>query len=270
MFTKIVWLTDIHLLPQGEYLNGHDPAQRLDLALEHISKEHDDAAFCVVSGDLTDRGSPQCYQFLHQRFVDAGVSYLPLVGNHDDRDAFRKYLTLPSTVHETFVQYSVRLGDHRLICLDTLEQGKSEGYLCEERLQWLHNELSSDSDSPTVVFCHHPPKALHLPMLDPSRIRNGDELIEILKAYDCVKHLCFGHIHRPVSGAFGNLGFTAMRATSIQVPLPFPQWSWDNFEPVTEAPALGIVQLSAESCVIHAHAFCDAMAAVNPVNDQSA
>jgi len=257
MSTKLIWLTDLHLLPPGENLNRCIPAQRLELALEYIQEHHSDLAYCVVSGDLTDRGNVECYQHMHKRFTQAGINYLPLAGNHDVRETLREELDLPSVTHKKFVQYSLHINDHRIIALDTLQHGKSEGLLCEERMQWLKSELTRDSTTPTIVFCHHPPKVMQLPMLDPIRLTNGDELLDVLTAFDCVKHLCFGHIHRPVSGTFGNLGFTAMRAASIQLPLPYPPWNWDNFDAVPEAPALGIVHLSGDSILIHSHAFCD-------------
>jgi len=258
MSSKLIWLTDLHLLPAGENLNRCIPAKRLDIALDYIQEHHSDLAYCIVSGDLTDRGNVECYQHMHRRFTEAGISYLPLAGNHDERQTLREQLALPADTHSEFVQYAVRVGSYRIIALDTLSQGKSEGFLCEERMQWLTHELANDSTTPTLVFCHHPPKVMQMPMLDPVRLSNGEALLELLRAYDCVKHLCFGHIHRPVSGTFGNLGFTAMRAASIQVPLPYPPWNWDNFDAVPEAPALGIVSLMDDSILIHSHAFCDA------------
>jgi len=84
----------------------------------------------------------------------------------------------------------------------------------------------------------------------------GDKLLDILCATPNVKHLFFGHVHRPVSGSFRGLNFTSLQSTAIQAPLPYPAWDWDSFVPAEEAPAIGIVHLSTDSVVVHFHAFC--------------
>ena len=53
---KFVHLTDLHLVPPTQKLWGLDPFARLELCLGDIEKYHGDAAFCAISGDLTERG----------------------------------------------------------------------------------------------------------------------------------------------------------------------------------------------------------------------
>ena len=100
------------------------------------------------------------------------------------------------------------------------------------------------------------PSKLQLPMQDQESLMNCEVLLERLAAADNVRHLFFGHVHRPVSGTFRRLGFSALQSATLQAPLPYPYWDWDNFSPAPESPALGIIHLAPESVVVHFHPFC--------------
>ena len=50
---KFIHITDTHLANPGLKLYGLDPRARLDAAIADINNHHVDAAFAVVTGDLT-------------------------------------------------------------------------------------------------------------------------------------------------------------------------------------------------------------------------
>jgi len=254
---KIVWMTDLHVLPDGKSLLGHDTAMRLRIAVNYINEYHNDADFCVISGDLTDGGDAESYQLINEIMSGCNVPTLSIPGNHDDRITMREQLSFPENIDSEFIQYSIIKDEYRLLLLDSLQENSAEGVLCEKRLGWLESELSVHQELPALVFCHHPPGELFMPMLDQQQNNYGDKLLDMLCAAPNVKHLFFGHVHRPVSGSFRGLNFTALQSSAIQTPLPFPDWDWDSFVPAEEAPAIGIVYTSNDSVVIHFHAFCN-------------
>ena len=256
---KIIWMSDLHILPEGQALLGHDCANRLRAAVEYINQHHLDADFCVLSGDLTDLGDPESYQLLCDIMSTCPLPMLPIPGNHDNRVVMREQLPLPDNIDEQFIQYSVIKHDQRLIFLDSLHENDAEGLLCEQRLQWLDAELERHTDIPTVVFCHHPPGKLFLPMQDQDQTEYGDRLLHRLIESPNVRHLMFGHVHRPVSGCFKGLSYTALPSVSIQAPLPYPAWDWDTVKPAEEAPAIGIIHLSSDNVVVHSYNFCKAL-----------
>lgn len=49
---KFIHLTDTHVIGKG-LLYGQDPAARLRAAVTSINTEHSDAAFVVLTGDMT-------------------------------------------------------------------------------------------------------------------------------------------------------------------------------------------------------------------------
>lgn len=263
---KIVWMTDPHILADGKTLVGHDPVKRLRAAVQYVSRHHADADFCILSGDLTDAGDAESYRLVREILSSCPVSTYCIPGNHDNRTVMREQLSFPENIHTEFIQYSLVKDGQRLIFLDSVQDNEAEGILCTERLKWLDAELFIHKDLPTVVFCHHPPGELYLPMMDQEQTRYGDKLLHRLCAAPNVRHLFFGHVHRPVTGNFRGLSFTALQSTAIQVPLPYPAWDWDSFSPAEEAPAVGIIQTTPDSVVVHFHAFCKALDYVTPAS----
>ena len=253
---KIVWLSDIHLKPRGELLFGVDTVKRLQRAVTYIGQHHGDADCCMISGDLVDQAGAECYRNIRKIMASLPMPLLTVPGNHDDRHLMRQCFTYPDTIQDHFIQYSLTKQGCRLIALDTLHDGQAEGILCRRRLDWLKFELDNDRETPTMVFCHHHPARLQLPMQDKESLINGDVLLDMLCGAGNIRHLFFGHVHRPVSGSFGVLGFTSLQSVSLQAPLPYPSWNWGSFSPARESPALGIILATQNSVVTHIHPFC--------------
>ena len=81
---KFVVLSDLHLGLPGQAVNGLDPAARLLAAVETINRDHANADFVAIAGDLADLGAPEAYQQL--QIILSGLT-MPVhitLGNHDD------------------------------------------------------------------------------------------------------------------------------------------------------------------------------------------
>jgi Icc protein len=86
--TKLVWLTDLHLVEPGQdWPQGIDPLARLRVCLQEIRVQHADAARVVISGDLIQLRNPAAYSTLRRELAQMPMPYRLLVGNHDDRNA---------------------------------------------------------------------------------------------------------------------------------------------------------------------------------------
>ena len=85
-------MSDLHLVPSTELAHGLDTAERLVVGVESINQEYPDADFCVLAGDLVDRGDKESYQRLKEIMQPLKIPYHPALGNHDDRDAFFPFL----------------------------------------------------------------------------------------------------------------------------------------------------------------------------------
>jgi len=237
---KVIWMSDLHFVPVGDVL-GHDPRRQLDAAVEYINRYHGDAACCVISGDMVDRGTPEGYGALRGHLDRLSVPYLPMVGNHDDRGLMVENLPVPADRLEEFVQYAVDVPGAVLLCLDTLSQGESAGALCAARLDWVQAQLRARPDVPAYLFMHHPPVALGLPAQDPMGLRDGAAFIDMLAQFPTARHVFAGHVHRPCFATARGIGVTTARSVTQQAPAPWPAWDWDSFAPAPEAPSIGVI-----------------------------
>ena len=252
---KVIWLSDLHFVAEG-LVGGHDPYVRLTHAVDFINEHHSDADHCVISGDLVDRATPGDYAALAQHLKRLTVPVLPMVGNHDDRDKLQAALRLPGAPLDGFVQYAVKGPKALIVCLDTLTPGSDHGTFCDARLSWLARVLSDTRDRPALVFLHHPPMDLGLPMQDVDRLRDGEAVLELLAECPHVRQLCIGHVHRPITGTARGIPFATMRSVLYQAPPPVPAWDWDSFAPAHEAPALGILTVDGWDVQMHYTQFC--------------
>lgn len=234
-------MSDLHFLAQG-LVHGADPRKNLSAAISHINRHYADHEFCIISGDLVNQETAEDYNALKNHLDELTIPYFPMIGNHDDRNLIRTALPLPENCMQDFIQYSISADEGLILCLDTHKAGEVEGEFCQARLKWLKQELDAAQDTSIFIFLHHPPMDLGLPMLDPIKMQNGDEFLDLITTYNNVKYLFIGHVHRAISGTMRGIPFSTMNAISFQAPAPRPEWAWDGFKN-DEAPKFGVMNI---------------------------
>jgi 3',5'-cyclic-AMP phosphodiesterase len=251
VFEKLLWLSDLHLVAKGCLVAGHDPTATIERAMRNILRHHSDAKLLILSGDIADDGQKQTYEHLKALIANLPMPVLPMMGNHDERAALIDVFSPPVSSENGTVDFCIEIASGTVVCLDTKRPGADSGLLTDAQLDWIDERLKKSADRPAYIFMHHPPIDLGLPTQDRDRLANGEALIEIFKRHSNVKHLFFGHVHRPVSGSIGTLPFTVMSSLLFQAPLPYPNWDWPNFRPAEDLPALGIILLNRENVIVH-------------------
>ena len=73
--------------------------------------------------------------------------------------------------------------------------------------------------------------------------------------YKNIKHIFFGHVHRPVSGSWLGIPYSTLRGTSHQTPLDFE--AVDVVPKSHEPPAYAIVFLTEDQTTVHFHDYLD-------------
>lgn len=258
---KLIHLTDLHLMPPGQRLWGLDPFERLDLCLRDIERHHPDASFCVVTGDLADRGEIEAYELLRTRIGAFGLDCHLILGNHDDRENFSR--TFADRPHDEagFIQFSVERNGRVFLFLDTLKgPPSSAGRYCPDRRKWLSGRLAEHAGKPLYIFMHHPPFEIGHPLMDKIMLEEPDAFADLLTGSD-VRHIFFGHGHRAVSGAWNGIGFSALPSTNHQLPLVE-----GSVETVysDEPPAYAVVTITNHGIVVHNDAYMHRSPALMP------
>jgi len=246
---KIIHLSDLHLVAPGDTLHGLDPRERLRRCVAHIRAFHADAAFVVLTGDLTHGGEPAGYEAAHAILADLPMPLHVTIGNHDSRAAFHAAFPHAPVSEGGFVQEAFDTPEGRFIILDTHEPGRAEGGLCDRRLAWLERQLTSSS-GPVLLCLHHPPFRVGLGRMDRIRLLDADPLLAVLRPHlGRIRHLFVGHLHRALAGSWHGVPFSGVRGTNHQIALDFVT---QDVAPVSfEALGYGVVLISPEAIVAH-------------------
>ena len=251
---KFIHVTDPHLVDPFEDLWGLKPFDRLDACLTDIAAHHGDAAFCVITGDLTDRGEPDAYKALRKRLDAFPLPTYLMVGNHDDRAAFVKAFPEAYLDDRGFVQFELRSDGVVFLFLDTLKGEGSAGAYCEARRAWLRERIEAAGTSSVVIFMHHPPFDVEIPYMDRIKLEEPDLFEEALGDKSRIRHIFFGHVHRPVFVNWKGVSCSALPAISHQVPLVKGSTASRYSD---EPPMYAVVDLFEDRIVVNADAYMD-------------
>ena len=253
---KLIHLTDPHFVAAGRRLYGLDPRARLDAAVASINALHADADRVVITGDLAHSGEPGTYDALHECLAALAVPCVPLIGNHDDRGALLERFPGAPRDADGFVQGVTDVDGTRLLFLDTNQPGTHMGWYCETRMAWLARQLELGRGRPHLVFMHHPPFDIGLPSMDRIGLVQRAAFTEVILPHLAdLRHLFFGHVHRPISGSWLGLPFSTLRATNHQVALDFVA---EEIPGSHEPPAYSVVLVDDSRVIVHTHDYLDA------------
>lgn len=194
--THFVHLTDLHITdpatPDSHLYS--DTAATLEQVKQMLDLIEPQPQFVVVSGDLTNHGSPESFAALKDQLASIDVPVLLALGNHDQREPF----------YQTFLQqrssapfcYGQVLGHLHVIVLDSSAPGQVDGSIESEQFAWLEAELQQHPQHPKLVVVHHPPCPIEFSIFDHITFKRPDaeRLGELLAAHGVVGVLS-GHVH---------------------------------------------------------------------------
>ncbi len=211
----ILHLSDTHLLADGRLYDRVDSEARLRKVFDDLERSGARPEAIVFTGDLADKGEPIAYGKL-RAIVDPAVRRLGaqaiwVMGNHDDRAAFRTTLLgqSPSTEPVDRVYF---LDGLRIVALDTSVPGHHHGQLDGAQLDWLAEELATPSPHGTILAMHHPPVPCVLDLAVTVELREQGALAEVLKGTD-VRSIIAGHLHYSTTATFAGIPVSVASAS---------------------------------------------------------
>ncbi|QIS11742.1 metallophosphoesterase family protein [Nocardia arthritidis] len=207
----VVQLTDTHIRPAGQSVHGVDTYANLTHVLGQLLAADQSIDALVLSGDLTDDGSPEAYRRLRDAVTpvaaELGATILYVMGNHDERGAFAVELlgADPATVRpEQTLDQVIDVGGLRIIALDSTTPGRHEGHLETAQLAWLTDELRRPAPRGTLLVLHHPPIASPLAATEYLRLQRP-ELLETAVAGTDIQMIICGHNHLTAAAAVAGI-----------------------------------------------------------------
>ncbi|MEO1055907.1 MAG: phosphodiesterase [Actinomycetota bacterium] len=221
-------LTDTHIVsPETREPLYVDNNGRLAAAVESLIGERPTMDAVLGTGDLVNDAAAAEYDTLRQLVAPLPVPFLPIPGNHDDRDLLRS--TFPDTPwidadHASWVA-TVRGGlldggprTIRVIGLDSTIPGEPGAEFDADRESWLRSVLADDRDVPTVLAMHHPPFSTGISWMDRAGFIGLDRLADVLTEFPVLRVMC-GHLHRPITSSIAGVTAQVCLSTVQQIDL---------------------------------------------------
>lgn len=223
----LLHLSDTHLRAHGARLYDRVDAEAyLARALGAIEASGVAPDALVFTGDLADRGEPDAYGRI-RRLVEPlaetlGARVVWVMGNHDDRAAFRSHL-LPHDVADPLapVDRVDELDGLRIVTLDSTVPGLHHGELADAQLEWLRAELATPAPLGTILAMHHPPVPSVLDLAASVELRDQRRLADVVRGSD-VRAIVAGHLHYSTFATFAGIPVSVASATCYTQDLTVP------------------------------------------------
>ncbi|KDD11223.1 phosphodiesterase [Bordetella bronchiseptica] len=206
----LVQLTDMHLFdePHAAML-GVDTEASLQAVLRQVGKDGLNPDALLLTGDLSQDGSPASYQRLHALLAQTGLPVRCLPGNHDAPATLRAELG-------AWTDPVLDLGAWRIVLLDSTVPGSNGGHLADDQLDLLSRAASLAGDRPLLVAVHHNPVQGDPDWHDTMMLDNAQLLFQRLQRLPQARVLLWGHVHQEFDCRRHNLRMLATPSTCFQ------------------------------------------------------
>jgi Icc protein len=210
---RVVQLTDTHLKPTaGGKLLGLDTDYSLQAVVDLVRREYPEPDVVLGTGDLADSGAGDAYRRLITYFDQVSPAHYWLPGNHDLRDVMVKIGGARRVPGE------LRVGRWQILMLDSQLPGEVGGHLGPDELQRvdLRLEAARSAGLFTLICMHHQPVRVGCHWLDQQMVSDADSFLEIVRRFDGVRGVLWGHVHQELDERRDDLRFLCSPSTCIQ------------------------------------------------------
>ncbi|MET9958070.1 metallophosphoesterase [Streptomyces sp. NPDC006326] len=177
-------------------------ADRTRAVMDYLEELPYDLDAVLVSGDITDHGSPAEYEEARKVLVSRHPMLL-CPGNHDERMAFRQGLLRDERPSAAPVDQVLRGDGFVLAVCDSSVPGEHQGLLENSTLAWLDGVLAdTPHEVPVLVAFHHPPVTLHIRYVDGIRQFGEERLAALAQRHPHLTAFLCGHAHTAAATTF--------------------------------------------------------------------
>jgi 3',5'-cyclic-AMP phosphodiesterase len=222
----LLHISDTHLLGGGGLLYDRVASEHhLRTLFDEFEASGARPEAIVFTGDLADRGEPDAYDRI-RRIVDPvadrlGAQVIWVMGNHDDRSAFRRGLLGERLGGYRPVDRVDDVNGLRVITLDSTVPGHHHGEIAPAQLDWLAEELSIPAPHGTILAMHHPPVPSVLDLAVSVELRDQGSLAEVVEGSD-IRSIIAGHLHYSSTATFAGVPVSVASASCYTQDLNVP------------------------------------------------
>ena len=188
---RIIQISDCHVSadPDALYRGQHNADTNLQKIIHRVRQWEPD--LLLLTGDVSEDGSPESYQRTSAWLAKTEVPVLALPGNHDDVEVMSGYFHLGpwDGPHVTKTE------NWQLVMLDSTEPDLISGRFSASYLEQVSNILQDGGTRHTLVGLHHQPVPVGAPWIDDYMLENPEHFLDVIDQAPRVRCINWGHVH---------------------------------------------------------------------------
>lgn len=206
----LIQISDTHLMtdPNDGFI-GINPEQNFHQVIAQIQQQHSQIDTIIHTGDVAQEANPTTYQRYQAYMQRLNIPFFQIPGNHDNLEYF-------PFAASALVPAVIDLDPWRLILLNSAVPNQVDGWIQTEQLQLLEELLYSIQDKFVLLACHHHPFAMKSKWIDQHKLKNTDQLTDVLAKFKNIKIVLFGHVHQESNTLWQETEFLSTPATCAQ------------------------------------------------------
>ena len=221
--SKLIFLSDFHLVSKKLFF-GLDTFSSLDAVISNILKNHPDAEYFIIGGDLLEDLSRESSVFLQKQISRLRGHKFFIRGNHDSDDDLYGELTKNSLNSLSIFNWEIRP-------LETYSKGNIYGEVSTEDFDSLYSDIKSSEDKNFIVYTHHNLTLTNAPWIDLYITKNYKNIAKKLSSLKNLKIVVSGHVHLESEQLVNETLFLTSPSTSFQLDRNKSEFSLDKANP---------------------------------------
>lgn len=228
----IIQISDTHLMDQADLEFVHmNPEHSFHTVLKQVQQQYPDADAIIHTGDLAQVPVPKTYARYLSFMQTTGIPFYQIPGNHDQAEHF--------PFHQNQNQVHVlHFGQWSIVLLNTAVPNQIDGWVAQQHLHQLEHILETYAQQFMIVACHHHPFDMQSKWIDQHKLKNTDNLLDVLNKHSNIKAVICGHVHQDSLREWQNIQFFSTPSTCVQ----FKPLS-DHFALDDESPGFRVLSL---------------------------
>ncbi|WWP43650.1 metallophosphoesterase [Acinetobacter sp. KS-LM10] len=221
----IIQITDTHLMddPEKTFVEMN-PEISFHAVIEDVLEKYPDIDAIIHTGDLAQVPRPETYARYQSYMRQFNIPFYQTPGNHDD-------ITYFPFVSPDPIPAIINVGDWRIVLLTTAVPHKIDGWIQPEQLSHLKIILEQNKQHPILIGCHHHPLEMKSSWIDHHKLKNTEELTEILATFNNIKTVVCGHVHQDSLNVWRHIKFLSTPSTSVQFKPLSTEFALDDIAP---------------------------------------
>lgn len=228
----IIQISDTHLMDQADLEFVHmNPEHSFHTVLKQVQQQYPHADAIIHTGDLAQVPVPETYARYLSFMQTTGIPFYQIPGNHDHAEHF--------PFHQNQNQVHVlHFGQWSIVLLNTAVPNQIDGWVAQQHLHQLEHILETYAQQFMIVACHHHPFDMQSKWIDQHKLKNTNNLLDVLNKHSNIKAVICGHVHQDSLREWQNIQFFSTPSTCVQ----FKPLS-DHFALDDESPGFRVLSL---------------------------